>query len=59
MIIAGEHDPFSGPAAAKATQEAIRGAQVEVFPTGHATALDQPEEYNETVLKFLDEAGLG
>ncbi len=59
LIIAGEHDPFSGPTAAKVTQEAIRGSQIKVFPTGHPTALEQPQEYNETVLRFLAEVGLG
>jgi len=59
LINAGEHDPFSGPAAAKATQEAIPGSQLKVFPTGHPTALELPQEYNETVLKFLAEMGLG
>ncbi len=58
LIIAGEHDSFSGPTAAKATQEAIRGSQLKVFPTGHPTALEHPREYNETVLGFLTEAGL-
>ncbi len=26
---------------------------------GHPTALEQPQEYNETVLRFLAEVGLG
>jgi len=55
LIIAGEYDPFSGSEAAKATQEAIRGSQLKVFPTGHPTALELPQQYNETVLKFLAE----
>ncbi len=59
LIIAGERDSFSSPAAAKATQDAIRGSQLKAFPTGHATALEQPKEYNETVLGFLAEVGLG
>lgn len=58
LIIAGEHDFYGGPASAKATQEAIRGSQLKVFPTGHASALEQPQEYNETVLRFLAEVGL-
>ncbi len=58
LIIAGEYDPYSGPVAAKATQESIRGSQLKVFPTGHPTALEQPREYNETVLRFLTGLGL-
>jgi 3-oxoadipate enol-lactonase len=53
LIITGEHDPFSGPAAAKATQQTIRGSQVKVFPAGHAPALEMPQDYNETILTFL------
>lgn len=59
LIIAGEHDSFSGPAAARVAQEAIRGAQLKVLPTGHAAALEQPREYNQAVLSFLAGVGLG
>ncbi len=59
LIIAGEYDSFGGPAGAKATQEAIHGSQLKVFPTGHSPALEQPQEYNKTVLRFLTEVGLG
>ncbi len=52
LAIGGEYD-FAGPAAAKATQEAIHGSQIKVFPTGHAPAIEVPREYNETVLRFL------
>lgn len=59
LIIAGEHDPYGGSAAAKATQKAITGSQLKVFTTGHPTALEQPEAYNKTVLEFLAGVGLG
>ncbi|MFC1953333.1 alpha/beta fold hydrolase [Chloroflexota bacterium] len=52
LIISGEYDP-SGESAGKATQEAIPGSQLKTFPTGHYSALEQPQEYNDTVLKFL------
>ncbi|MFC1932368.1 alpha/beta fold hydrolase [Chloroflexota bacterium] len=58
LIIVGEHDSLSGPAAGKATQETVRGSQLKVFPTGHAPALERPQEYNETVLRFLAETRL-
>jgi len=54
LIITGEYDP-SGEPAGKATHEAIRGSQIKSFPTGHYSALEQPNEYNDTVLKFLSE----
>jgi pimeloyl-ACP methyl ester carboxylesterase len=52
LVIGGEYD-FGGSAAAKAAQDAIRGSQLKVFPTGHAPAIEVPQEYNETVLTFL------
>ncbi len=52
LVIGGEYD-FGGPAAVKTTQEAIRGSQLKVFPTGHVPAIEVPREYNETVLTFL------
>jgi pimeloyl-ACP methyl ester carboxylesterase len=52
LVIGGEYD-FGGQQYAKATQEAIRGSQLKVFPTGHAPAIEVPWEYNETVLTFL------
>jgi len=57
LIIAEETDPSSGTAG-KATQEAIRGSQLKTFPTRHYTALEQPQEYNETVLRFLARIGM-
>jgi 3-oxoadipate enol-lactonase len=59
LVIAGEHDPYVGPAAGKSTQEAIPGAQLEVLPSGHAPEMECPQKYNETVLRFLAEVGLG
>ena len=56
LIIAGEHDLFSGPEAAKASQRLIAGSKLMVMPTGHASAIEQPDEFNKTVLNFL--AGL-
>ena len=52
LVIGGEYD-FGGQQYAKATQEAILGSQLKVFPTGHAPAIEVPWEYNETVLTFL------
>jgi len=57
LIITGEYDP-SGETAGKTTQEAICGSQLKTFPTGHYSALEQPQGYNEAVLKFLTELNL-
>lgn len=56
LAVTGEYETFAGPDAARAIQETIRGAEVRVLPTGHASAMEQPEMFNEIVLEFL--AGL-
>ena len=53
LIIAGEHDLFSGPEAARASQRLIVGSKLKVMPTGHASLVEQPDEFNKTVLDFL------
>jgi len=53
LIVVGEFDAFSGPETGKAIQKLIPGSEVKVFPTGHAAALEQPEDYNKTILSFL------
>ncbi|BBO82071.1 3-oxoadipate enol-lactonase [Desulfosarcina ovata subsp. sediminis] len=53
LIISGEYDLFLGLSIGKIAQKSIRDSQLQVFPTGHAPALEQPSEYNDTVLKFL------
>jgi 3-oxoadipate enol-lactonase len=59
LVIAGEHDPYVNPDAGKATQQAIPGAQLKILPSGHAPEMEIPQEYNNTVLGFLAEVGLG
>lgn len=56
LIIAGENDPWSGPEAAKKTMETLKGAELRVMPTGHASNLEAPEEFNKTILAFLEDA---
>jgi pimeloyl-ACP methyl ester carboxylesterase len=58
LIIAGEHDPYVGPEAGKAMQEAIPGSRLKILHTGHIPQVENPQEYNETVLGFLASAGL-
>lgn len=53
LIIVGEYDQFSGPDAGEAMQKLIAGSQLKVFPTGHASAIETPGEYNKAVLGFL------
>lgn len=53
LIIAAEHDAYSGVEAAKAGQKLIAGSKLVIMPTGHASAIEQPEEFNRIVLDFL------
>jgi pimeloyl-ACP methyl ester carboxylesterase len=53
LLIAGEHDGFMSLEAARASHAAIPGSRLEVLPTGHAAALEAPQEFNRLVLDFL------
>jgi 3-oxoadipate enol-lactonase len=53
LIIVGEYDHVTGPLAGKIAQETIRGSRLKIFSSGHAPFLEQPEEYNKTVIEFL------
>jgi 3-oxoadipate enol-lactonase len=58
LVIAGQFDPYVNPAAGKSTQEAIRGAQLKILPSGHAPEMEIPQEYNQILLGFLSASGL-
>ena len=51
--IAGEQDGFMPLEGAKASQAAIPGSRLELLPTGHAAAIEAPEDFNRIVLEFL------
>lgn len=55
LFIVGEHDPFADVERSKQSVEMIAGSKMVVFPTGHAAAIEMPEEFNTTVLNFLSE----
>lgn len=54
LIIAGTQDPFMKLDVAESMEKAIQNAQVKILPTGHASALEMPEQFNQTVLEFLE-----
>ncbi|MDI6858328.1 MAG: alpha/beta hydrolase [Dehalococcoidia bacterium] len=56
LVIAGSQDAFTPLEAARATAAAIPGSRLEVLPTGHAAAIEAPQEFNRVVTDFL--AGL-
>jgi pimeloyl-ACP methyl ester carboxylesterase len=53
LIIVGAHDVWSGPEAGNALQQRIPGSELIILPTGHACQIEQPEDFNETVVSFL------
>jgi len=57
LIIAGEHDVFSSPEVGKTLHSLIPKSELRIFPTAHAAAMEQPEEYNKTILAFLAKVG--
>lgn len=54
LIIAGDRDGFMDVRVAQAMKKAIPNAELEIFPTGHAAAIEEPEAFNAAVLRFLD-----
>lgn len=57
LIVVGAGDQYTGPEAAHDLAAAMTGttAGVEVFPTRHGTPFERHEEYNRTLLNFLNE----
>lgn len=56
LIVVGEHDAITPPAAAKAMAEAIPGSRLAILPTaGHLPNLEVPEAFNATVGAWLRE----
>lgn len=53
LIIAGESDGFMPLDVAQSMKNAIPNALLKVLPTGHASAIETPEEFNAIVMKFL------
>ncbi len=54
LIIAGDRDGFMDVHVGESMREAIPDAEMEVLPTGHAAAIEEPEVFNRIVLRFLD-----
>jgi pimeloyl-ACP methyl ester carboxylesterase len=53
LIIAGDRDGFMDVRVAEAMKKAIPQAELVMFPTGHAAAIEEPEAFNAAVLRFL------
>ena len=53
LIIAGRHDPSTTVEVAEFMQSRIPGAKLAVIDAAHIANVERPQEYSETVLKFL------
>lgn len=54
LVLAGEHDRLTPPAAARALAEAIAGARLLTLRgAGHLPQLEQPDEFDARLLEFL------
>lgn len=55
LIITGENDTLMGEPVAQQMKDLIENAELKILPTGHASALEAPESFNNAVLDFMDE----
>ncbi|MBU4316592.1 MAG: alpha/beta hydrolase [Proteobacteria bacterium] len=53
LIIAGDQDAFMSMDVTLFMAKTIDRALLKVFPTGHASAIEVPEAFNQTVLDFM------
>jgi 3-oxoadipate enol-lactonase len=53
LLIVGENDRVQRIEQAKQAQEMIANSKLVILPTGHASAIEAPEEFNSAVLNFL------
>jgi 3-oxoadipate enol-lactonase len=57
LVMVGEEDALTPPSDAANLEDGIRLARLVRMPgAGHLTPLEQPEEFNRSLLSFLDEA---
>lgn len=53
LIVAGELDAYMDASAARALQAALPGSELRLLLTGHASAIEAPQQFNGIVLDFL------
>ena len=53
LFIVGQNDQGFGPEQAKQVQAALPNSKVVVLPTGHASPIEAPEQFNKTVMDFI------
>ena len=53
LVIIGRHDPATTPEAGEFVRSRIPGAQVAMLDAAHLSNVEQPAQFNESVLRFL------
>jgi 3-oxoadipate enol-lactonase len=53
LVIIGQHDPATTPEAGEFVRGRIPGAKVALLDAAHLSNVEQPEEFNQAVLRFL------
>ena len=53
LIIAGDSDNLTPLEVAESTKNSMKDATLKVLSTGHASAIEAPKEFNQTVLDFM------
>jgi 3-oxoadipate enol-lactonase len=59
LIIVGENDRHMNMERGKQAQQAIAGSKLAILPTGHAAAIESPDNFNSAILDFLSKTGKG
>jgi pimeloyl-ACP methyl ester carboxylesterase len=60
LVVAGDADSTVPLAAKRLLAERIPGSRLDIIPrSGHATPVDQPEAFNQVMLRYLDEVETG
>jgi len=55
LMIAGDGDTLMGGSVAEYMKRAISNARLKILPTGHLSAIENPEEFNRAVLNFMQD----
>lgn len=53
LIVAGKHDPMMTPDVVESMQKAFSDSALKILPTGHASAVEAPDHFNQIVIDFM------
>jgi pimeloyl-ACP methyl ester carboxylesterase len=58
LIVAGKHDAMMTPDVVESMQRAFSDSTVKVLQTGHASAIEAPDDFNQIVVDFMKRLGV-